>query len=51
MNMIVPSFFIGSSSNLQIIRTGIKSQISLNSGHIRSVTLELLALECLKKMF
>ena len=43
MSMIVSSFLIGSSSNLQVNRTCIKSQTSLNSGQIRPVTLELLA--------
>ena len=47
--IIAPLFFIGSSSHLQITRTGIKSWMSSNSGQIQPVTLELLALEVLKK--
>ena len=50
MDTIVPSFSIGSSSNWQVTRAGLKSQMSINSGQIRSLTLELLALECLKKV-
>ena len=39
---------IGSLSNLQVTRTGIKAQMSLNLGRIglRLFTLELFALEC-----
>ena len=40
VSMIAPSFFIGSSSYLQVIRTGIKSQTSLISG--LKVSLEVL---------
>ena len=43
-----PSFFIVSSSNLQIIRTAIKSWTSWNSGHIHPLTSELPARECQK---
>ena len=42
--MIATSLLIGSSSILQITRTAIKSWMSLNSGHIRLSTSELLAL-------
>ena len=41
--------FDGSSSNLQVTRTAIKSQTESNSGQILPVDLELLALECLIK--
>ena len=40
-----PSFLIGSSLNLPVMRTGIKSRTSLILGHIRLFALELLALE------
>ena len=42
---LASSFFIGSSSNLLVSRTGKKSQMSLNSSQIGSVTLELRTLE------
>ena len=45
MNTTAPLFFILSSSNVQITRRNIKVQMSLNSGHIRPLTSELLALE------
>ena len=37
---------IGSLSNLQVTRTGIRSQMNSNYGLIRLVTLELFALDC-----
>ena len=37
--------------NLQVTRTGIRSQMSSNSGLIRAVTLELFALDCWKRPF
>ena len=43
--MLACSFFIESSSNLLVTRTGIKARTSLISGRIRLLTLELLALE------
>ena len=49
MNMISPSFLIGSSSYLQVTRTTIKSRTSLNLGQIRPRTAELAALERLEK--
>ena len=49
LNMIFPSFFICSSSNLQITRTGIKSRIGSIWGQIGLFALELLALKCRKK--
>ena len=51
MKRIAPSILIGPSSNLQVTRTGKTSRTSLNSGKIRLVTLELLALERLKKCY
>ena len=49
MDTIAPLFFIGSPSILQVTRTGIKFRISSTFGQIRLLTLELLALERLKK--
>ena len=46
VDTIVPSFLIGSSSNLQISRSGIKSRTCFILGQIRLFALELLALEC-----
>ena len=43
--MLARSFFIESSSKLLVTRTGIKAWMSLISGWIRLLTLELLALE------
>ena len=48
VSMIGPSPFIGSSSNLQVTRTGIKYWTSMNSGQIGLFTSELLALDCRK---
>ena len=45
MSVVARSFLIETSSKLLVTRTGIKAQISLISGWIRVVTLELLALE------
>ena len=42
------SVFIGPSSTSVIIRSGIRSGTSLNSGQIRLFMLEILALECQK---
>ena len=44
------SFLIRFSSNLQINRTGIKSQKSLKFGHIRLITVELPTLKCWKAL-
>ena len=43
--MLARSFLIESSSKLLVTRTGIKARMSLISGHIGLLTLELLALE------
>ena len=43
--MLARSFLIESSSKLLVTGTGIKAQMSLISGRIRLLTLELLALE------
>ena len=45
MTTLVPSFLDGSSSFLQITRLTIKARMSLNSGKISSLNLELAALE------
>ena len=45
VDMMVPPFVFGSSSKLQVTRTGIKSRTSSISGQIRLFTLELLAFE------
>ena len=45
MDMITTLFLIGSSANLQVTRTAIKSWTSSNSGHIFPFTLELPALK------
>ena len=50
MNTKGPSFLMGSSLNLQVRRTGIKSWMSWILGQIRLFALELLALER-QKMF
>ena len=50
MNTPVPSFLIGSSSFLQVTRPCIKAWMSLNFGKSRLQTLELAALEGLKKL-
>ena len=49
MGAKAPSFFIISSSNLQVIRTAIECRMSSNSGHIRLLASELPALERRKK--
>ena len=46
---LAPSFLIGSSSYLQIIRTSIRSRTSLKFGQIGPRTAELAALERLEK--
>ena len=45
MDVIAPSFLIGSSSNLQVTSTAIKSRMSSNSGHVRQLTSKLHTLE------
>ena len=45
MNTLAPSFFIRSSSYLQVMRTTIISRTSSNLGQIRPRTAELAALE------
>ena len=49
MNMLGPSFLIGSSSYVQVRRTTIISQTSSNLGQIRPRTAKLAALEHLEK--
>ena len=49
VSTLAPSFFIGSSSYLQVTRTSIISRTSLNFSQIRPRTAELAALERLKK--
>ena len=49
MSSLAPSFFIGSSSYLQVTRTTIISRTSSNLGQIRPRTAELAALERLEK--
>ena len=49
MNMLAPSFVIGSSSYLQVKRTTIISLTSSNLGQIRPRTAVLAALERLEK--
>ena len=49
VNTLAPSFFIGSSSFLQLTRTTIKSWTSSKFDQIRSWTAELAALESLEK--
>ena len=46
---LAPSFLFGSSSFLQVTRTTIKAWMSSNLGRIPPLTLELAALERLKK--
>ena len=48
MTTLVPSFWNGSSSFLQVTRTSINAWTSLNFGKIWSPTMELAALEHLK---
>ena len=48
MTTLVPYFFDGSSSSLQITRPTIKARMSLNFGKITSLTSELAALERVK---
>ena len=49
VSTIAPSFLIGSSSYLQVMRTSITSRTSLKFGQIGSRTAELAALERLEK--
>ena len=49
MNTLAPSFLIGSSSYLQVMRTTIISRTSSNLGQIQFRTAELAALERLEK--
>ena len=49
MNTLAPSFLIGSTSYLQVMRTTIISRTSSNLGQIRPKTAELAALERLEK--
>ena len=49
MNILAPSFFIGSSSVLQVTRTTIKPWMDSKFSKIRTGTAELAALECLEK--
>ena len=46
---LAPSFLIGSSSFSQVKRSTIKAWMGSKFGQIRPWTLELVALECLKK--
>ena len=48
VNTIAPSFLIGSSSFLQVIRTTISVRMSSKFGQIRPRTAKLAALESLK---
>ena len=48
--LLAPSFLIGSSSFLQVMRTTIKAWMSSNLGRISPLTLELVALERLKNV-
>ena len=50
MNNLAPLFLIGSSSFLLVLRTTIKSQMGLKFGKIRSGTVDLAAVERLKKI-
>ena len=49
VSILAPTFLIGSSSFLQVTRTTIKALMSSNFGRIPKLTLELAALERLKK--
>ena len=51
MATLAPSFFIGSSSFLQVTRTTIISRMGSNFSQIRPLTAELAALECLKNHY
>ena len=51
MATLAPLFLIKSSSFLQVTRTTIISQMDSNFSQIRSLTVELAALECLKNLF
>ena len=49
MTTLAPSLLIGSSSFLQVTWTTIKAWMGLKFGQIRPWTVELAALDCLKK--
>ena len=49
LNTLAPSFLIGSSLFLHVTRTFIKAWMSSNLGRMTPLTLELVALEGLKK--
>ena len=49
MTTLAPSFFIGSSLFLQVMRTAIKSKKGLKCNKIRQGTNEFAALVCLEK--
>ena len=51
VSTIAPSLLIGSSSNLKVTRTAIKSRTSSNFGQIGQFTSELLAIECRKTQY
>ena len=48
---LAPSFLFGSSLFLEVTRTFVTSQISLNFDQIRPLTAELSALECLNNQY
>ena len=48
MTTLEPSFFIGSSSFLQVTKSTIKAKMDLRFGQIRPWTVELAALQGLK---
>ena len=50
VSTLAPSFLIGSSSYLQVMRTSITSRMSSKFGQIGPRTAELAALECMKKI-
>ena len=49
VSTLAPSFLIGSSAYLQVMRTFITSQTSSKFGQIGPRTAELVAIECLEK--
>ena len=51
MNTLAPSFLIGSSSYLQLMRTTIMSRTNSNLGEIRPRTADFAALEGLEKSY
>ena len=48
MTTLVPSFYNGSSSFLQVTRSAMKAWMGLNFSKIPSLTSELAALKCVK---